>query len=165
MPVRHVSTGRPHGREQPDVTGNYEPNSWDRHRQPGEDPEGGFHSFPDDNVGAKRRVRSERFADHYSQARQFLLSQTSVEAEHIRAAFVFELSKVERPDIRARMVANLRNVDEDFAQGVADGLGLTEMPPASEPAKAPIDGLPESPALSIVRNGRAPSRVASSACC
>ena len=41
---------------------------------------------------------------------------------------MFELSKVERPDIRARMVANLRNVDEDLAAPVADGLGLPELP-------------------------------------
>ena len=119
----HMATSNPTSRV------NYEPNSWTDIDSPREDPEAGFQSFPDDRVGAKRRVRSERFADHYSQARQFLMSQTSVEAEHIRAAFVFELSKVERPDIRMRMVANLRNVDEDFAQGVADGLGLPEMPP------------------------------------
>ena len=57
--------------------------------------------------GTKQRVRSETFADHYSQARQFYVSQTPIEQQHIIDAFVFELSKVERPDIRARMVANL----------------------------------------------------------
>ena len=67
---------------------------------------------------------SETFADHYSQARQFYVSQTPVEQQHITDAFVFELSKVERPDIRERMVANLMNVDEDLADAVADGLGL-----------------------------------------
>jgi catalase len=53
--------------------------------------------------GDKRRIRSETFADHYSQARQFYLSQTPVEQSHIAAAFTFELSKVETPAIRARM--------------------------------------------------------------
>ena len=63
-------------------------------------------------AGEKRRLRAESFADHYSQARQFYVSQTPVEQQHIADAFVFELSKVERLDIRERMVANLRNVDD-----------------------------------------------------
>jgi catalase len=98
-------------------------------------------------------VRSERFADHYSQARQFLLSQTPVEQAHIVAAFVFELSKCQQPGIRARMVANLRNVDEAFAADVAAGLRLDPIPPAAVPARTPIADLPPSPALSIVQNG------------
>lgn len=79
-------------------------------------------------------------SDHYSQARQFWISQTPVEQEHIVAAYVFELGKCEIPAIRERMVANLRNVDEgravreggatdlggddlDHASGLLDGLG------------------------------------------
>ena len=62
--------------------------------------------------GAKLRIRSETFADHYSQARQFYISQTDTEQSHIVAALTFELSKVERPDIRARMVAHLLNIDQ-----------------------------------------------------
>jgi catalase len=127
---------------------NYEPNSWDG---PREDPERGFGSFVADEGGAKRRVRAELFADHYSQAKQFYDSQTRVEQKHIVDAFVFELSKVERSDIRARMVGNLRNVDEHFAQSVADGLGL-ELPDASEPARPRVEGLAPSQALSIVAN-------------
>jgi catalase len=98
-------------------------------------------------------VRSETFGDHYSQARQFLVSQTPTEQDHIVNAFVFELGKCERLDIRERMVANLRNVDEDFARRIAAGLGLDSMPAATPPFRAPITDLPESPALSIVRNG------------
>ena len=78
--------------------------------------------------GAKRRLRPESFADHYSQARQFYVSQTEVERRHIADAFTFELSKCEREEIRARMVAGLRNVDEDLAAAVAEGLGLRELP-------------------------------------
>ena len=52
------------------------------------------------------------------------MSQDPVEQKHIGDAFVFELSKVETLEIRERMVANLRNVDEDLAATVADGLGL-----------------------------------------
>ena len=68
---------------------------------------------------------------------------------------MFELSKCEQPGIRARMVANLRNVDEAFAAEIADGLGLDPIPAASTPARAPITDLPPSPALSIVDNGPA----------
>jgi catalase len=135
---------------------NYEPNSASGAlRGPREDPAGGYTTYPAVEQGAKQRVRSARFADHYSQARQFLVSQTATEQAHIIAAFVFELSKVEDPQIRTRMVANLRNVDDDFAGAVADGLGLPEVPPASTPARVPIDGLPASAALSILNNGPA----------
>ncbi len=104
-------------------------------------------------AGEKQRVRSETFGDHYSQARQFLVSQTPTEQDHIVNAFVFELGKCERDDIRERMVANLRNVDEDFARRVAAGLGLDAIPAATPPFRQPITDLPESPALSIIRNG------------
>ncbi len=144
----HMAMSNPVGRI------NYEPNSATGDmRGPREDPLGGFTSFPADESGAKQRVRSERFADHYSQARQFLISQTPNEQEHIVKAFVFELSKVEDPVIRTRMVANLRNVDEDFATAIADGLGLAELPAATTPARTPIADLPPSAALSIVNNG------------
>ena len=56
------------------------------------------------------------------------MSQTPVEQQHITDAFVFELSKVERPDIRVRMVSNLLNVDHELAEAVADGLGLERRP-------------------------------------
>ena len=111
----HMAVNNPVGRA------NYEPNSWSGELAgPREDPEHGFRTFPAREAGEKRRLRPESFADHYSQARQFYVSQTDDEQEHIREAFVFELSKVERVEIRRRMVANLRNVDEDLARGVAD---------------------------------------------
>jgi catalase len=133
---------------------NYEPNSWlGDSAGPREDPVGGHTSFPADEQGPTRRLRAESFADHYSQARQFYVSQTPVEQAHIVSAFVFELSKCEQPGIRARMVANLRNVDEDFARRVAEGLRLDPYPAPSDPARPPITDLPPSPALSIVLNG------------
>jgi catalase len=133
---------------------NYEPNSWAGGMAgPREDPTGGYTSFAEPIDGPKQRVRSERFADHFSQARQFYVSQTSVEQDHIVDAFVFELSKCEQPGIRARMVANLRNVDEDFARRIADGLRLTSYPGATPPQRTPLTDLPPSPALSIVKNG------------
>ena len=133
---------------------NYEPNSWSGEvAGPREDPADGYRTVPEPVDGTKQRVRSERFADHYSQARQFYFSQTPIEQDHIVDAFVFELSKCEQPGIRARMVANLRNVDDAFARRVADGLRLDPLPDASTPARQPITDLPPSPALSIVANG------------
>jgi catalase len=140
--------------QNPTTRANYEPNSWSAEEGgPREDPAHGFRSFPAEEAGAKRRLRAELFADHYSQARQFYVSQTAVEQRHIGDAFVFELSKCEREDLRTRMVAGLRNVHEDLARHVADGLGLPELPDASPPARPPIEDLAPSPALSILENG------------
>ena len=141
----HMAVRNPKGRA------NYEPNSWGEDGGPREDPEQGYTSFPAEESGEKRRLRPESFADHYSQARQFYLSQTEVERGHVADAFTFELSKVETPRIQERMVAGLRNVDEDLAREVADGLGM-DLPEALEPA-AERRELDASPALSILKNG------------
>jgi catalase len=138
----------------PRTRANYEPNSWGpAEGGPREDPAAGFGTYPDGGGGPKRRLRPESFADHYSQARQFYVSQTEVEQRHITGAFVFELSKCERPDIRTRMVAGLRNVDEDLARAVAEGLGLTGLPEPVPPVREPVRDLPPSRALSILANG------------
>lgn len=97
-------------------------------------------------------MRGELFADHYSQARQFYRSQTPVEQTHIKDSFVFELSKVETPAIRARVVSHLLTIDQTLAQKVADGLGLAELPEAAKPARPLVEDLPASPALSILLN-------------
>jgi catalase len=138
----------------PVTRANYEPNSWSAEEGgPREDPAHGFRSFPEPTGGPKRRLRPESFADHYSQARQFYLSQTETERRHIGDAFTFELSKCHRADIRSRMVAGLRNVDEDLAHDIADGLGLPEFPDPLPAAREPNRDLPVSPALSIIGNG------------
>jgi catalase len=145
----HMAMMNPQGRV------NYEPNSWDP-PGPREDPAAGFRTYPDgqgDQAGPKRRLRPESFADHYSQAGQFFISQTDVEQQHIIDAFVFELSKCGKTAIRSRMVAALRNVDEDLARSVAGGLGLAELPDALPSAREPVRDLAASPALSILANG------------
>ena len=132
---------------------NYEPNSWPGEASgPRESPDKGFNSYPAEEEGAKLRIRSETFADHYSQGRQFYMSQTDTEQNHIVKALVFELSKVETIAVRSRMVAHLLNIDEGLAEEVADGLGLKEMPKPADAAK-PTKKLKNSPALSIHRNG------------
>jgi catalase len=143
----HMALINPRGRV------NYEPNSWEGEASgPRESPEKGFSSFPAEEQGAKLRIRSETFADHYSQARQFYISQTETEQNHIANALVFELSKVETPKIRSRMVAHLLNIDQALAGQVADGLGLRETPGPADAAK-PTQNLKKSPALSIQLNG------------
>ncbi|WP_420558215.1 catalase [Roseovarius sp.] len=139
----HMAMHNPKGRV------NYEPNSLGE--GPREDPDRGFTSYPAEEAGPKQRVRSETFADHYSQARQFYLSQTDVEKNHIADAFVFELSKVGNVSIRQRMVGHLMVVDDDLAKTVADGLGLADMPTPAEPARKVVETDP-SPALSILAN-------------
>jgi catalase len=142
----HMAMRNPVGRA------NYEPNSWGTAEGgPRESPERGFRSYPAEVAGPKLRARSETFADHYSQARQFFRSQTEIEQKHIGDALVFELSKCLRLDIRARSVSHLRNIDEKLAATVADGLGLA-LPEPARAARPTLD-LPPSPALSIVANG------------
>jgi catalase len=143
----HMAMTNPKGRV------NYEPNSWGV--GPREDPVRGYNHFASTETGEKRQIRPASFADHYSQARQFYVSQTSVEQKHIGDALVFELSKCERPDIRARMVSHLRNIDEGLASTVANGLGLIKLPDPAPPAVAPVTDLPPSDPLSIVK--RAPA--------
>ena len=141
----HMAFHNPKGRA------NYEPNSWGE--GPREDPKGGYRTYPSEVSGPKLRVRAELFADHYSQARQFYESQTAVEQTHIQDALVFELSKVETPAIRARVVAHLRVIDEALAEAVAKGLGLPEMPAPMTPARPVVAGLKPSDKLSILKNG------------
>ncbi|MFX0544300.1 catalase [Roseovarius sp. S1116L3] len=143
----HMAMRNPKGRA------NYEPNSWGEDGGPRENPEIGFQSYPEEMQGQKQRTRSETFADHYSQARQFWISQTETEQRHIIAGYTFELSKCEHEKIRLRVLSHLLNVHDDLAQGVAEGLGVTDMPTAATPARAPITDLPASDALSILKNG------------
>jgi catalase len=132
---------------------NYEPNSWGGELGgPRESPERGFNSYPAEEAGPKQRVRSETFADHYSQARQFYRSQTEVEQEHIAAAFTFELSKVEAPAIRSRVISHLLNVDEDLAETVAAAMRIKPMPKRAQPARPTRTDLGALPSLSIVLN-------------
>ncbi|WP_219907963.1 catalase [Enhygromyxa salina] len=143
----HMAFINPKGRA------NYEPNSWGAEGGPREDPSRGYQTFREQVSGPKRRIRPESFADHYSQARLFYRSQTPTEQLHMVNALVFELSKVDKSAIRERVVASLINVDAQLATQVAEGLGLASLPEPLPPAVEPRDDLPESPALSIIKNG------------
>lgn len=137
---------------------NYEPNSLAAHGEEGGPRESPARGFATVNAptgpgeqGEKLRIRAELFADHYSHARLFYRSQDAHEQAHIASSFVFELSKVGLLDqVPPRMVANLRNVDEDLARRVADGLGI-DLPAKAKAAREPVDMSP-SDALSIHKN-------------
>ncbi|MFT2215583.1 catalase [Rhizobium giardinii] len=141
----HMAMRNPVGRV------NYQPNSWNE--GPRESPQKGFPAFADQVEGQRVRLRAESFADHYSQARQFFISQTAPEQRHIVMALTFELSKCENPVIRERMISHLLNVDETLGTAVADKLGIKQLPEPADAAVRPRDDLPASPALSIIKNG------------
>ncbi|MBX5182319.1 catalase [Rhizobium sp. NZLR5] len=130
---------------------NYQPNSWNQ--GPRESPVQGYRHFPAEEQGPKVRLRPESFADHYSQARQFFISQTPPEQRHIAAALIFELSKVETPVIRERMVSHLMNIDETLASKVGHALGFKSMPKPADAAMPTRQDLEPSPALSIIERG------------
>jgi catalase len=118
--------------------------------------EQGFVTFPArqqaDQEQAKVRGKPEKFADHYTQATLFYESQTLTEKSHIAAAFRFELSKLTVPAIRERMISSLRNVSEELASKVAEGLGINPMPSAmpralEKPSKPEIK---KAPSLSLM---------------
>ncbi|PTE07024.1 catalase [Mesorhizobium helmanticense] len=141
----HMAMRNPVGRV------NYRPNSFGE--GPRESPQRGFRSFAEAEEGPKQRIRAESFADHYSQARQFYVSQTPTEQGHIAAALTFELSKVQTPVIRERMVAHLLNIDDGLAQKVGGDLGLKAMPKPADAAVATRQDLSAAPSLSILANG------------
>ncbi|MET0405041.1 MAG: catalase [Cystobacter sp.] len=107
--------------------------------------EGGYRHFPEKLTGEKLRARGESFNDHFSQAGLFYRSMSKPEQEHIVEALLFELGKVERKEVSARVVEQiLAKIDEDLVKQVAEGLGLPV--PKAAVVKGKID---KSPALSI----------------
>lgn len=90
----------------------------------------GFMSFPQSMSGDKVRGKPERFADHYTQATLFWNSQTPVEKAHIINAFRFELTRVQTPAVRERVVSMLINVSKDLAEALAADLGIKTLPSA-----------------------------------
>ncbi|CDQ11815.1 Catalase C [Acidithiobacillus ferrivorans] len=127
---------------------NYEPNSLSE-TSPRETPKDAFRTASVMDTGEKGRIRAESFADHYSQARQFFLSQTKYEQAHIASAMVFELSKCEHVHVREAMVGHLRHIEESLAQRVAVGLAMDPLPSAP-PTAVPVLDMPLSPATQII---------------
>ncbi len=126
---------------------NYEPNSIDP-AGARESPSVGLRTAPIPTEAAKVRLRSESFADHYSQARLFYRSVTPQERKHIGEALTFELGKVDIPAIRQKMLGHLNIIDKTLGGTVAEELGMTGEAIAAKPSVMPID-LDLSPALRL----------------
>jgi catalase len=110
----------------------------------------GFTSFPQPIAEDKVRGSPELFAEHYAQASLFFHSQSPVEQAHIANAFRFELTRVQVPAIRRRVLAQLANVDMGLAQDVADGLGMEVPDPLPLASNAAAPEYAPSPALSLL---------------
>jgi catalase len=108
----------------------------------------GFRSFPQTVEGDKTRAKPEKFGEHFAQARLFWHSQTPPEQMHIINAFRFELTRVQTPAIRERVVSLLVNVDAELAGQVADGLGFV-VPEAAPVLVEATEEFAPSPALSL----------------
>ncbi|MCW2821370.1 MAG: catalase [Marmoricola sp.] len=91
----------------------------------------------------KTRSAPASYDDHFSQVRQFWLSMTPPEKEHIVLAYTFELAKCYEQAIKERQLLALANIDAELCAQVAAGLGL----PAPDPT-VPLVDLDPSPALS-----------------
>ncbi len=104
--------------------------------------EGGFTSFVERIDARKVRARSQSFFDHFSQATLFYNSQSDAEKNHLTNALRFELGKVQRVEIRQRMIGLLSQIDRGLATNVADALGLTVPKKPEQPINhsIPADG-------------------------
>ncbi|MDB4943345.1 MAG: Catalase [Labilithrix sp.] len=98
----------------------------------------GFTSFREPIADEKVRGNPERFAEHFAQATLFWNSQTPVEKAHIIRAYRFELTRVQVPAIRKRMLSLLANVADDLVEAVAEGLGMEVPEPMPRAAKKPL---------------------------
>ncbi|WP_247232229.1 catalase [Telluribacter sp. SYSU D00476] len=92
---------------------------------------GGYVHHMEKVEGHKIRARSQSFSDHYSQATLFWNSMTEPEKKHIVSAAHFELGKVETKAIRERMLGHFAKISMEFAERVAEGIGV-EIPKGFE---------------------------------
>jgi catalase len=122
----------------------------------------GYQGIEDKLEGAMVRRRSASFDDHFSQATLFWNSQGAAEKDHIVCAFQYELSKVETPGIRQRVVDNLAHVDVKLARKVADALALGAPDPKAAAGRAGFReqrgklAIESSPSLSMEATGPGP---------
>ena len=83
----------------------------------------GFDHYQEKVEGRKIKDRSDGFRDHFGQAIMFYNSLAKWEQNHITDAFIFELQKVQRPEIRQNVVNMFANVDQKMASTVAEHVG------------------------------------------
>ncbi len=140
----HMAMTNPIGRA------NYEPNSWGDDGGPREDPKSGLPVLPG-RRGRPEAAAAARVVRRPLQPGPAVLpSARPRSSRHTSATRSCSSCRRSRPRRSGSgWSRNLRNVDDDLARHVADGLGFDELPDALEPARAPID-VDTSPALSIL---------------
>ena len=111
----------------------------------------GYVHFREPIGGEKMRERPASFRDFFSQATLFFRSLSPVEQQHLAGALRFEVGKVQREEIRERVVNEiLANVDLELANAVGPAVGV--MTVAARPARGHErlgdPGVAASPALS-----------------
>ncbi len=128
-------------------TANYLPNSLgDGFPKPATPAQGGYAHYAERIAGHVVRARSPSFQDHFTQARMFLDSQLPVERAHLTDALSFELGKVEREEVRKRVVdVILTAIDPRLAADVAKAIGVA----LGKTTRTAMKPQKPSPALSI----------------
>ena len=84
----------------------------------------GFTPAPQGLQGPTARHRSPSFDDHFSQATLFVQSLTLPEKLHLIDACKFEVGKVERREVRERVVSCFARIDAELAEKVAKAVGV-----------------------------------------
>lgn len=105
-----------------------------------------FRSYAEKMEGNKVRVRSDSFADHFSQARLFWNSMADWEKAHIVNAVSFELNQCTNEAVRSRALNEIMvNIHEDLAAGVSDQIGIAVKPPGTAKNPTPSAPTPSGP--------------------
>ena len=94
---------------------------------PAETPgsEGGYVHYPERVEGhVTRDVPSASFDDHFSQARLYWNSLTTVERQDLVDTFIYHLEYVKSEDIRQKNVEMWAHVDTEMANTIADHIGV-----------------------------------------
>ena len=105
--------------------------------------EGGYKDYPEKVEGNKtREIPSDSFTDHFSQARMFWNSLSSVEKNDLVDTFSFHLGSVKDQSVRQQNIEMWANIDKEMATRIAETMG------ANPPEHSQVSVEKDSPALS-----------------
>ena len=105
----------------------------------------GTSEYPEQVEGhITRKLPSDLFDDHFSQARLFWNSLSEVERQDLIKSFSFHLGKVESQSVRQQTVDMFVKVDEAMAAEIADNIGV------NRPDGSHVDTEQNSPTLSLM---------------
>ncbi|WP_197497670.1 catalase [Mycobacterium sp. 1274756.6] len=114
--------------------------------------QGGYANYPGPVEGhITRELPSERFNDHFSQARLFWNSMADFEKADLLKTFSFHLQKVKSKAVRQQTVEMFGNVDQEMAAMLARNIGVN--PPSGD--HVPVTE--SSPVLSTANTAYSPA--------